>query len=88
MNIKVVKIHQSNNILKKIRPYLGNMIGNLRASVEWKIQLTMKIDFMPSKDRGESQPMRSKTDIIEILIGNDTNKINMSFLVHFLVYFK
>ena len=45
--------------MKKIRSYLGNMIGNLRASAEWKIKLTMKIDFMSSKDSGESQPMHS-----------------------------
>ena len=35
------------------------MIGNLRAAVEWKIELTMKIDFMSSKDSGKSQPKDS-----------------------------
>ena len=30
------------------------MIGNLRATVKWKIELTMKIDFMSSKDSGKS----------------------------------
>ena len=29
--------------LKKIRPYLGNMIDDLRASGEWKIHITKKI---------------------------------------------
>ena len=32
--------------LEKIRPYLGNMIGVLRASGEWKIHLTIKINFI------------------------------------------
>ena len=35
------------------------MIGNLRAAVEWKIELTMKIDFMSSTDSGKSQPKDS-----------------------------
>ena len=35
------------------------MIDNLRASGEWSIHLTMKIDFMSSKGSGESQPMHS-----------------------------
>ena len=64
------------------------MIGNLRAAVEWKIGLTMKIDFMSSKDSGKSQPKDSQTNSIEILIGNDTNKIVMSLLVHLLLHFK
>ena len=29
--------------LEKIRPYLGNMIDDLRASGEWKIHITKKI---------------------------------------------
>ena len=32
--------------LGKIRPYLGNMIDNLRASGEWKIHLRIKVSFM------------------------------------------
>ena len=51
------------------------MTDNLRASGECNIYLTMKINFMSSKDGGKSQPMHSKSDNTEILIGNSTNSI-------------
>ena len=41
--------------LEKIRPNLGNMIDDIRASGKWKIHLTMEINFMLSKDSSESQ---------------------------------
>lgn len=42
------------------------MIDDLRASSKWKLHLTMKINFMPSKESGESQPLHSKSDDIEL----------------------
>lgn len=42
--VKTVKYYQSNNILKKVKPYLGNMIDELN------IHLTMKVNYMSSKD--------------------------------------
>ena len=38
------------------------MVDSLRVSGEWKIHLTMKINFILSKNRGKSQPMDSKSD--------------------------
>ena len=35
--------------IEKIRPYFGHMIENLRASGEWKIHLTLKINFSQQK---------------------------------------
>ena len=40
--------------LEKITSYLCNMTYDLRASSEWKICLTIKINFMLSKNGGES----------------------------------
>ena len=40
--------------LKKIRPCLGNMMDDLRASGEPKIYLIVKINFMSAKDSDES----------------------------------
>ena len=51
------------------------MEEDLRAFGEWKINLTLKFNFMSSKNSGESQPMQSKSDNIEIMIGSNTNKI-------------
>ena len=42
--VKTVKYYQSNNILKKIKPYLGNMIDELKIHIA---------NFMPSKDNGD-----------------------------------
>ena len=51
------------------------MIDNLRASDERKNHVTMKINFMSSKDSGDSQSMHSKSYSIEVIIGNNTEKI-------------
>ena len=51
------------------------MTDGLRASGEWKIHLAMKINFILSKDDGESQPLHFKSDNIEIMTGNNTNEI-------------
>ena len=36
--------------LKKIRPYLINIINNLEKSDTWKVQLAIAISFISSKD--------------------------------------
>ena len=36
--------------LDKIGPYLGSMINNLKTQGEWKLQLTIVINFFSSKD--------------------------------------
>ena len=74
--------------LVKIRPYLKKMTSDLTASGKCKIQLTMKINFLLSKDSGESQPMDSKSGNRIIMTGNNTNKIISDFLVHFSLYIK
>ena len=55
-----------------IKPYLGNMIDKLTKSSEWKIHLTMKVNFKVSKDNVDKQLMHSKRDNIEVNIGNET----------------
>ena len=42
---------------------------------EWKIQLTMSIDFISSKDSDDTCNMHTKSDNIEIMMGNETNDI-------------
>lgn len=51
------------------------MIDNFRASGDCQIYLTVKMKFLLSKDDGESKPMHSKSNNIEIMIGNDTDEI-------------
>ena len=60
---------------KKNKPYVRNLIDNLKVSGHWKLYLTKEIDFMLSQDRDEEQLMHSKTDNIESMIDNKTNEI-------------
>ena len=39
--------------LNKIRPYLKDIINNLKKSNTWKIQLTIAINLISSKDTNE-----------------------------------
>ena len=44
-------------------------------SGEWKIQLTMQINFISSLDTREICTINSKSDNVEITIGNETDDI-------------
>ena len=80
--------------LDMIRPYLRDMINNhktlLKGSLvkifdnnlhgEWKIQLTMQINFVSSLDPGEICTMDSKSKNIKILMNIETDNILMKFL--------
>ena len=62
---EVRKVHSANNVTD-YETTLG----------EWKIQLTMSINFISSKDDSdETCHMRTKSDNIEIVIGSETNEI-------------
>ena len=42
---------------------------------KWKIQLTMRINFISSKDSEETCTMHTKIDNVEIMIDSETNDI-------------
>ena len=56
--------------LDEIKPYLSDIINDHKTQGEWKIHLTVAINLFSSKDSEEIHTMHSKSDIIEILIGN------------------
>ena len=58
-----------------IRPYLRDMINDHKTRREWKIQLTMQINFISSKDSEETCTMHTKSHNIEIMMGNETDEI-------------
>ena len=58
-----------------IRPYLRDMINDYKTRSEWKIQLTMRINFISLKDSKESRTMYFKSRNIEIIMGNETDDI-------------
>ena len=53
--------------LKNIRPYLKKMINDFQEPDTQKIQLTLAINFVSSKDNDEEQVMHSKSDNIKIM---------------------
>ena len=67
--------------LNKIRPYLSNMINDLKTQSEWKVEVAMETSFMSSKDSkdfkdsNETCTMHTKSNNTEIMIGNETDEI-------------
>ena len=74
-----------------IRPYLKDIINNHKGPIklkdpadkiieddlfgEWKMQLTMRISFVSFLDFGEIRIMNSKSENVEITMGNETDDI-------------
>ena len=67
--------------LHKIGQYLKDIIDNIKQSDTWKIQLTIAINFISSKnDTDEEQVMHSKSDNIEIMINDEADEVIKIFL--------
>ena len=59
-----------------IKPYLSDILNNYKD--DWKIQLSMKISFVPSEDSEDSSKIHflyTNSDNIIIMIGYETNDI-------------
>ena len=61
--------------LNKIRPYLKDIINNLKKSGTWKIQLTISNNFIYPKDHDEKRVMHSKSDNIKIMINDEADEV-------------
>ena len=61
--------------LNVIKLYLSDMINDHKTQSEWKIQLTMQINFISSKDSEETRMMYIKSHNIEIMMGNETDEV-------------
>ena len=62
--------------LDKIRPYLRGIINDLKQSDTWKIQLTITINFVSSKDDNDEKcVMHSKSDKTEITINDEADEV-------------
>ena len=61
--------------LDEIRPYLRDVVNDLKQSDTWKIQLAISINFVSSKDiNNEECIMHSKSDNIEIMISDEADE--------------
>ena len=58
----------------KWKVHSGNKVIDQKTQGEWKIHLSMRINFMSSKDSDEIRTMRTVSNSIEIMIGNETSE--------------
>ena len=61
--------------LDMIRPYLSDIINDHKTQGKWKMDLTIASNFISFKDSNETRTMHTKSDNIEIIIGNETDQI-------------
>ena len=61
--------------LNETRLHLMDIINNLKKSDTWKIQSTIAINFISSKDNDEERVMHSKSDDTLIMINDDVNHL-------------
>ena len=54
---------------------MSDIINDHKTLGEWKISLTMAVNFFSSKDSEEIRTMHSKSDNIEVLNGKETDEI-------------
>ena len=78
------KILSVTEYLDMIRPYLSGMINDHKTQGESKIQLTMSINVMSSKDSEETCTMHTKTLNVEIMMGIETDGVTKKLFKSFL----
>ena len=75
-----------------ITPYLRYMINDHNAtktqSGEWKIQISMHVNFNSSKDTGETRTIYVLSDNTKIMWGNETDNIIEELFKSFLDRYK
>ena len=74
--------------LNKIRPYLKEIINNLKRSDTWKIRLSIATNFMSSKDTDEEGLMHSKSDSQKSWLMITQMKLLKNFFNHFFLDIK
>ena len=67
-----------------VRYLSGNKTWVEKTSSEWKIQLTMAINFISSKDSDETRTMHTKSNNVEIMMGSETDEIIKDLFESFL----
>ena len=58
-----------------IRSYLSDIINDHKTQGEWRIHLTMTINYISSKDSDETRAMHTKSNNVETMKGSETNEI-------------
>ena len=71
-----------------VRYHSGNKTWVKETLSEWKIQLTMAINFISSKDSEETRTMHTKSNNVEIMMGSETDEIIEELFKSFLQKFQ
>ena len=58
-----------------IRSYLSDITNYHKTQGQWKLRLATEICSFSSMDSEETYPMSTKSDNIEIMMGNETDEI-------------
>ena len=79
-NLKMIKPYLSDLINNHKtdgleRHHSGDKSWLEETSSEWKIQLTMAINFISSRDSDETRTMHTKCNNVEIMIGSETDEV-------------
>ena len=69
------KILSVEEYLNKTRPYLKDIINNLKKSDKWSIQLIIANKFISFIDNYEERVMHLKSDNIEIMINDEADEV-------------
>ena len=76
INKDIEKRLSVNQYLNKIIPYLYDLINDHRiARRVWKIQICLHVNFISSRDTGETRIYYVWSDNVSIMQGSDTNDI-------------
>ena len=77
----IIKGHKTPGL---VRYHSGNKAWIEETSSEWKIQLTMAVNFVFSKDSDETRTIHTKMNIVEIMMGSETDEIIKDLFESFL----
>ena len=68
----IINDHKTSGLVKY---HSGNKTWVEETRSEWKLQLTIAINFISSKDSNETCTMHAKSNNVEIMIGSETDEI-------------
>ena len=83
--IDIINEHKTYGL---VRYHSGNKTWLEETSSEWKIQLTMAINFISSKGFDETRTMHTKSNNVEIMIDSKTDEIMQDLFESFLQKYK
>ena len=60
---------------------MSDIINDHKTEGEWKIHLTIAINFFSSKESEETRTMYGKSGNMEVMMGNETDKMKTFIII-------